>query len=165
MVRVALGRKESRKQSGAKAAAATRPPAKNRLGRSRSPSGGGGSNVAPPVTSPETPWMALSMAQVWTVLLGAIFSGLARACWPSPGQITEAGKFAKLDSFLQGSTHPVHKRSGPTIDFERPELTALRSHRPAESSTKHARENVCFRTRGTQAACRRASLLSINHLP
>ena len=52
------------------------------------------------------------------VLLGAMFSGLARACWPSPGEITEAGKFAKLDSSLQGSTHPVHKRSGPMIDFE-----------------------------------------------
>ena len=42
-------------------------------------------------------------------LLGAIFSGLARTFWPSPGQITETGKFAKLDSFLQESTHPVHK--------------------------------------------------------
>src|SRR5271166_2358951 len=59
------------------------------------------------------------------VLLGAIFSGLARACWPSPGQITETGKFAKLDSFLQESTQPVHKRSGPMIDFKCPKLWNL----------------------------------------
>ena len=151
MVRVALGRKESRKQSGAKAAAATSPLAKNRLGRSRSPSGG--QQCRPPGHFTGDDLDSSEHGPGLDVLLGAIFSGLARAWWPSPGQITEAGKFAKLDSFLQGSTHPVHKRSGPMIDCERPELTALRSHRPAESSTKHARESGCFRTRGTQAAC------------
>jgi hypothetical protein len=46
------------------------------------------------------------------VFLRAIFSGLAKTFWPSPGQITETGKFAKVDSFLQEPTQPCTKGAG-----------------------------------------------------
>jgi hypothetical protein len=36
-------------------------------------------------------------------------------------QIIETDKLAKLDSFLQESTQPVHKRSGSMTDFKCPE--------------------------------------------
>ena len=56
------------------------------------------------------------------VLLGAIFSGLARTFRPSPGQIIETGKTRLI---FTGIDTARAQRSGPVIDFKCPELWNL----------------------------------------